>query len=52
MDIYKKEEELVNKVNSLNEEVIHLKNKLAKQKKHEEMQEKMMKRQHEQILSL
>lgn len=38
MDIYKKEEELVNKVNSLNEEVLHLKSKLAKQKKQEEMQ--------------
>ena len=35
MDIYKKEEELNQKVSSLNEEIVHLKNKLEKQKKHE-----------------
>lgn len=37
---------------ALNEEILHLRGKLAKQKKSEEMQEKMMKRQHEQILTL
>ena len=52
MDIYKKEEELNLKVSSLNEEIIHLKNKLEKQKKHEEVLNKSIKAQHQQILNL
>lgn len=51
MDIYKKEKELTLKVTSLNEEVIHFKNKLEKQKKHEEVLNKTIKAQHQQILN-
>lgn len=52
MDIYKKEEELNQKVSALNEEIIHLKNKLEKQRKHEEVLNKSIKAQHQQILNL
>lgn len=52
MDIYRREEELNAKVKGLNEEILHLRGKITQQKKHEEMLDKMMKRQHEQIITL
>lgn len=51
-DSYKKEEELTQKIMQQNQEIIHLKKKMADQKKNQELMDKTLKTLREQITAL